>query len=476
MPSRGLCPNGGRDGPHTAGSEVWQASCEDLMDLTAGKMGIRRVAPPGATERLLAVSVMLLESGAFSTLSLTEGQISIQAGGSVVWQIFWVLVYMVTLGLLYRHCSGFLRQIFQAWPLVAFVALAVLSTMWSHDPGLTFRRGFALSFSVVFGFYLAKRFSLREQLHLLAWVCGICIFFSTLFQLLHVGSAVSNMAGAWYGVFVDKSIFGLMMALSVLVFMLLAKAEPRRRWPMRLALLSALVLMLLSRSVTPLVATVLMFILLPLSGILRKSFGKAVAGMVLVSIVGMAALFWVFTHWGVFTTAVGRGPTMSGRLQLWALCVVVALRKPWFGYGYGAFWFGTDGPSWRIWKAMGVWIAHAHNEFLQTWLDLGLVGVALLLLILALYIIRAANLVRRTRQPEAVWPLMLFAFLFLFMLTKIPLPEGKSLSMTIFCSCMFAVSSPILAKVEERLPKPSRRRVKTGVAPGMGSAEGAGVV
>lgn len=419
------------------------------MDTSNAKMECHTVTPPGAMERAFAVLVLLMGSGAFMTLATTQGQMSNQAGGILGLQILWALTYLITFTLLLRYCPGSFRQIIKEWPLVGFVALALISTFWSDDPSITFRRSVALCLTVMFGFYLARRFSLREQLRLFAWTCGICIFSSVPFQLLHVGSAVSNMLGAWYGIFVDKSIFGIVMAFAVLVFMLLGKAEPSLRFRSRLGLLGALALMVLSRSATPFVETGLMFILLPLSGVLRKRLGKALVVMALAAIAGAVVLFLVFTHWAAFTGALGRGQTMSGRLQLWVLCGVMALRRPWFGYGYSAFWLGWSGPSYRIIRAFGIPISHAHNAFIQTWLDLGLAGVALLVLILTLHAFRAVRLVRRTKQPEAVWPLMLLAFIFLFMLTKVPIPTGNTLFMMVFSSSVFAASPTILERVGE---------------------------
>ena len=401
------------------------------------------------------------------TFATTQGQMSNQAGGMIGLQIFWALMYLITFTLLLRHCPSFLVHILEQWPLVAFVGLAVLSTLWSDNPAITFRRSVALCFTVVFGFYLANRYSLKEQLRLLAWMSGVCIFFSVPFQLLHVGSPVSDMLGAWYGIFVDKSIFGMAMALSVVIFMLRAKAEPNRRWHMRLGMLSALVMLLLSRSETPLVTIILMVFLLPLSGILRKKIRTVLKGMTLAAVGGAGLLFVLFTHWGSFTNALGRGQTMSGRLQLWAFCAVMALQKPWLGYGYSAFWSGMNGPSYRIIRAFGIPIAHAHNAFLQTWLDLGLLGLALLVLILVVYPVRAALLIRRSRQPEATWPLMVFAFIFLFMLTDVPIPVGNSLYMMIFISSAFAVSSPLRQASSERALRAGVAASRAAIGPRM---------
>jgi O-antigen ligase len=252
-----------------------------------------------------------------------------------------------------------------------------------------------------------------------------------------------------------------MMVLSAVVFLLLAKAEPVRRWRMRLGLIASLVLLALSHSATAIVVTALMFFLLPLAGVLRKSFGKALAGMTLVMIGGITALFWVFTHLESFTDALGRSVTMSGRLAVWVLCVVMALQKRWLGYGYSAFWLGMNGPSYRIWQALGVQMPHAHDGFIQVWLDLGLVGVILFLLIFAVYITRAALMVRRTSQPEAVWPLMVLIFCFLYILTEVSIPSVNTIFMMIFSSSVFAASAPTMQAVIEQIPTSRSHKLRT---------------
>lgn len=443
------------------------------MDSERSQVKVLTGQSPSMGEYLLVVLVLLLESGAFSTLTVTQGEIANQTGGSFVWQIFWVLVYLTTLGLLYRHCPGFLRQFFQAWPLIALVTLGILSTLWSDDPALTFRRGVLLSFSMVFGFYLARRFSLKEQLHLLAWLCGICIFFSIPFGLLHLGATPDFYPNAWHGIFSQKNDLGKMMALSAVVFLVLGKAEANVRWRTRVGLLAALILLVLSHSATALVLTVLMFVFFWLSGTLRKSFGKAVAGMALLTLGGMGALYWAVTHLATFTGALGRGVTMSGRLQLWALCIVMALRKPWLGYGYNAFWLGMHGPSWRIWQALGVPIVHAHDVFIQVWLDLGLVGLGLLLLTFTVYTIRGILLVRRTTPPEAVWPLMILVFYFLYSVTEITIISGSPVFTMVFSSGLFSTYLLVPAISAERVLSSRTVRRQAVAHRRMGPAAGA---
>ena len=71
----------------------------------------------------------------------------------------------------------------------------------------------------------------------------------------------------------------------------------------------------------------------------------------------------------------GRDATLSGRTGLWDAVLAAISMKPLLGYGYESFWNGLAGPSASVVAAVH-WIPpHAHNGFLDLWLDLGALGL-----------------------------------------------------------------------------------------------------
>jgi len=78
--------------------------------------------------------------------------------------------------------------------------------------------------------------------------------------------------------------------------------------------------------------------------------------------------------------ALGKGPYAHGRTEIWKLSLDSAMKRPLFGYGYRAFWTGTlQGESAHI-ALLEKWtVTGAHNGLLETWLDLGLIGVGMFL-------------------------------------------------------------------------------------------------
>jgi exopolysaccharide production protein ExoQ len=70
---------------------------------------------------------------------------------------------------------------------------------------------------------------------------------------------------------------------------------------------------------------------------------------------------------------------MTGRTQIWSLCMVAIARHPILGYGFKAFWNGFQGPGAFISYALDNLISHAQSGFLDTWLETGIIGLLLTL-------------------------------------------------------------------------------------------------
>jgi O-antigen ligase len=73
--------------------------------------------------------------------------------------------------------------------------------------------------------------------------------------------------------------------------------------------------------------------------------------------------------------AVGRSPSMSDRTRIWQVLLSVPI-NPVLGTGYQSFWLGSR-VQWIWARLTGDNVLEAHNGYLQTYLDLGLIGLFL---------------------------------------------------------------------------------------------------
>ena len=372
----------------------------------------------GPLERMFVFSVLLLSTGAFMSLTVARGQKPDLASGQTGLQLVWAIIYLATVVLFVWKCRAALKESFQQYLLVALIAFAVSSTAWSDDPGVSLRRGIALILTCLFGVYFGARFSLREQLRLMAYVCAVCVVFSFIFGIFGLGNPVEDIPNAWYGIFVHKNVLGRMMLLSMLVFLISAKGDSENKARYWFGAGLAFVILLLSRSTTSLALLAAMLGFLFISPVLRRRKAGLIKGILaILALVGTAG-YWVSQNLEYVFGLFGKDITLTGRLQLWILSTIMALQKPWLGHGYNAFWLGPGSASERI-LAVVQWDApHAHNGLLELWLEIGLVGVALFLVGFIVYVGRAVSFFRGSGVAESIWPLCFLVFMFVANLTE----------------------------------------------------------
>ncbi|MGC2182936.1 MAG: hypothetical protein WA637_06645, partial [Terriglobales bacterium] len=113
---------------------------------------------------------------------------------------------------------------------------------------------------------------------------------------------------------------------------------------------------------------------------------------------------------------------------------------PWFGYGYGAFWRGYAGPSGVVWDAMGGEIFYSHNGFLDVWLDLGAIGLGLLILGYTIAFRRAVISAGVDHSDLSLWPLVFLMFLLLSNLTEGSLMRANTLPWILYTAIYYRLA------------------------------------
>ena len=97
-------------------------------------------------------------------------------------------------------------------------------------------------------------------------------------------------------------------------------------------------------------------------------------------------------------------PRLSGRLDLWEEGLARFAQAPFLGHGFGAS-RATETVDWKGGGANPDPVQRGqnfHSQHVETLVDLGLAGEALLLALLAAAALRTARLVRRDRPPAAI--------------------------------------------------------------------------
>ena len=295
------------------------------------------------------------------------------------------------------------------WTL--FLVLVLASACWSIHPDLTVRRAAGYVLTAVLACYLTVRFGRDDCLRVFSASFAASAIGSLAIVLLFPAYGVMDgqgLMGDWRGVFPHKNVLGPVMAVAVFVelyLLTLHDGRPRWRWGLLALYLS---LVIFSHSATGWFLAALYIGTAALFQIWRHhQIAAALAALVaVIAMVGLAATLWTDPRWVL--SAIGKDPTLTGRTTLWRVVLEFIHEKPMLGWGYHAMWEPLDPTTIYADRLTGNWgVTSSHNTFLEITLQLGFVGLGLMVLILLSAWRRAVRCCRRGIVPFG-W----FAFVF----------------------------------------------------------------
>lgn len=321
-----------------------------------------------------------------------------------------------------------------------FGGLVLLSTFWSIHPELTIRRGVGYVLTLLLSAYLPSRFGLDEIARLGSISFGIAAISSLFFTVIfpQYGIMHGELAGNWRGVFAHKQELGVVMAIAVYnELYLLARVGVRK--PLRFILLSLyLLLIVLSDSKTSLLISVFYLVGAGLYWIWRRD--RIIGAFLLMTtIVGIFIIGLIYIYYpdDVFNL-LNKDATFTGRMDIWRFALSLASERPLLGWGYRALWATNDAVVAPLDKFFGFVVPHAHNTFIEIALQLGLVGLSLLLLIIVLAISRSVRCLAAGINPLGWFSLMFFLGEIIMGQTEITLGQDHSVEWLMFNILLFS--------------------------------------
>ena len=149
------------------------------------------------------------------------------------------------------------------------------------------------------------------------------------------------------------------------------------RWVAGFVIAAYLVLLYGSQSKTPIVfMTAALYAGLMVMALRRRSAAGLITGYTLL-VFGLAAAGLLAVGWQDVLLALGRDATFTNRTRIWQLALEYIAKRPWFGYGFGAFWREQSETTQIFWAALGFKTPHAHNSWLEMALGIGVVGAGI---------------------------------------------------------------------------------------------------
>lgn len=121
--------------------------------------------------------------------------------------------------------------------------------------------------------------------------------------------------------------------------------------------------------------------------------------------------------------------TLSGRTTIWRESWVAISDRLWAGYGYGGLFNGPIHPvTADLWERIGFGVPHAHNGIVQVALELGAIGVLLVVLVVVQALRTGMRCLRdRALVPHGQWLLLTTATLLVMSIAE-PILQGTHLA------------------------------------------------
>ncbi|MBC7982780.1 MAG: O-antigen ligase family protein [Candidatus Obscuribacterales bacterium] len=304
--------------------------------------------------------------------------------------------------------------------LLGFVALAIVSVVWSIEPVLTLRRDVRLITIVLVcvAFSLAGWHARRFQnvvRPLLTLVLLGSVAFGIAFPVLAIHQETSaELVGAWRGLTNHKNSLGALACITLIFWVEAWLARQARLLIALFGCVLAVACLLLSRSATSLITAIFATLFLVLLMRAPRNFQPylkyivaiAVSVLVVYALAILGLIPGLRLLLAPITLVTGFDTTFTGRSEIWAIISEHIRLNPWVGTGYGAYWIGpvTNSPSYEFVVRMGSFYpGSAHNGYLEIANDLGWAGLLCLLGYIVFHLRQSLNALAFNRQQGALY-------------------------------------------------------------------------
>jgi exopolysaccharide production protein ExoQ len=376
--------------------------------------------------------------------------------GFDVAQLSLAAIFAVAAALLLGRPRAVVDAVMIAPALAALVALSLASVGWSATPSTTVARALVLCGATCLGVCISRLCSPERLLQLTARALAIGGVLSLVAVAMNPSFAIAEgwHEGAWQGIYHHKNALGRCMALAVIAWFLLPTGSGRQsilRWAVVLA---SLVVLVMSDSATALI--MVLVVVAAVIGLQTVSLrvGRILALALLCTAIAAPLLASASSQAESLLGAFGRDDTLTGRTHLWQEVIAEIRKSPLIGVAYGGFWQGLENGAGGIWLPGGWTPNDAHNGFLDLWLELGFVGVALFCLTLLNNIYRAVRYAHVQPGRSGLWPLAFFIVMIVYNMTESALLRPTNLLWIVYValSC-----SPVIAGVIDAQPATNGR-------------------
>ena len=373
---------------------------------------------------LVCVLIFLAVRGTFSFEFGVQasGQATDDSGGTIQ-KVTAVMAFGTMLAVMLPVCRN-LWNLIKQYPILFLLPIwATLSTLWSTAPIRTLPTGGMILILTLFGFYIPVRFTPRQQMQLFVFTGFMTTILSyvTIVLLPRAGVDHKNTTTGLEGIFPQKNICAVITIQLLAVgfcYAFRGKNAPLKKIAF-FVLLVTLIIGTMARTGWILLLLVTAFILV-LKGLHRLRPLERFAVTWFLPATCLAIGWMVYSNSAFLLKLIGKGATLSGRTGVWSVVFLAIVKRPWVGFGYGAFWLPTNPEAHRLGLIIGdPGLNNAENGVLQLWLELGLIGVLFLFYTLFRSCKHAVQCFRSNTPNYAIW------YMSMIFITMLALVDGS---------------------------------------------------
>jgi exopolysaccharide production protein ExoQ len=274
--------------------------------------------------------------------------------------------------------------------IIAFFLYCFISIAWSDFPFIAFKRWIKIFGHPIMALIVLTEPDPKEALIRLMKRCAYVVVPVSILWIRYypkLGRSTSEWGGVTNrGIAIDKNMLGAgLLVLGFFFFWHLLQTwrterNTQRRnelWLIAGFSLGILWLLRVAHSATSSLSLFVAVLMVVFVGI--RSINKNFIGTyMLAALVLLATAQVAFGISGGVGEALGRGSSMSGRTILWAHLLELHT-NPILGTGFDSFWTGERPKQVQLKNNFSIMVNEAHNGYLETYLNLGLIGVFLLI-------------------------------------------------------------------------------------------------
>jgi exopolysaccharide production protein ExoQ len=318
------------------------------------------------------------------------GRIGQNMGGSI-FVLALPLLALISLFLLWNWTRSRHRHVGVSVLALVFVAWAFVSSLWATNLGISIDNSITLLSVLIFAVMVGTVVRVQTIQWGIITAGSIGLSASLALWLLFPTTALQfpdqGIAGGLTGVYLHKNYFGLVMALTAISALSLSRRKVWQKFLLALPFAIACVLSASASAVGGMLIGMVVLVLLAVATRVSRSLRKILGFVIAIAVIALVTIFVVSPQ--TLVSLAGRNTNFTGRTPIWTAVLHWIEQRPLTGFGWGIdnVWMqGTDVMEY-VSGSVKFSVSHSHNSALELLLEVGIVGLIILVVAIGTVIV-----------------------------------------------------------------------------------------